>query len=147
MKKLIIFDFDGTLFDSVDDVVIFALPTQVTNGDCANAGILGYRTLDPENSYYLIENERNATLFNKNKYDFIKYGFISEGALNEIRNVGGTVVVFVVTKDMANGQLGYKVGTNFFLEDPIGWSMIFVSILSLVWPTCRIFIKKKVRVI
>ena len=56
-------------------------------------------------------------------------------------------MVFVVTKDIANNELGYTVGTNFFLEDPIGWTMIFVSILSLVWPVCRIFIKKKVRVI
>ena len=131
----------------LDDVVIFALPSQVSNGDCAAKGLLGYRTLDPENSHYLIDTDRNAALFNNNKYDFVEYGFISQEAINEIKNVGGTVVVFVVTKDIANNELGYTVGTNFFLEDPIGWTMIFVSILSLVWPVCRIFIKKKVRVI
>ena len=56
-------------------------------------------------------------------------------------------MVFVVSKDIANKELGYKVGTNFFVEDPVGWSMIFVATLSMVWPICRIFIKKKVKVI
>ena len=86
-------------------------------------------------------------LFNQNKYDFVANGFISAEAIKEVENVGGTVVVLIVTKDVANNKLGYKVGTNFFLEDPIGWSMIFVASLSLVWPAVRIFVKKKVRVI
>ena len=130
-----------------DDVFIFALPSQASSGDCEEEGLLGYRTLDPKSSYYHIANDANAKAFNENQYDFVKHGFISQNAINEVKGIGGSVVVFVVTKDIANDQLGYTVGTNFFLQDPIGWCMIFASCAGLVWPTCRIFIKKKVRVI
>ena len=136
----------GVLYEK-NDVVIFALPSQSSTEGCSEAGLLGYRTLDPENSHYLIDEARNAELFNNNKYDFVANKFISEQAINEVKNVGGTVVVFVVTKDIANKQLGYNVGTNFFLEDPIGWSMIFVVCASMIWPAIRIFVKKKVKVI
>ena len=137
---------DGITYQK-DDVIIFALPSGSSSSECIGQGLLSYRTLDNKNSHYLIENDKNAELFNKYKYDFVDYGFISSKAIDEVKNVGGTVVVFVVTKDVANNQLGYHVGTNFFMEDPVGWSMIFVSLLGLVWPTCRIFIKKKVRII
>ena len=155
VKVLAVKTSDGkNVFENSDEsrvpyVIIFALPSQVTSGDCMSDGLLGYRTLDPENSHYLIDDQRNADIFNSTKtgLDFVKLGFISKNAIQEIENVGGTVVVFVVTKDIANDELGYKVGTNFFMEDPIGWSMIFVAALSMIWPACRIFIKKKVRVI
>ena len=120
----------------------------LSSSECSEGGnLLGYRTIDPLNSNYLISADNYAALFNKNQYDLVKYGFISQSAIEEIKNAGGTVVVFVVTKSDANGKLGYKVGTNFFMEDPTGWSLIFALGASLVWPACRLVIKKKVRVI
>lgn len=129
-----------------DDVIIFALPSQSSSKECNSQDLLKYRTLYPKNSYYLVSTERNAELMSGNQYDFVEYGFISKAAIEEIKNVGGTVVAFVVTKDIANDELGYRIGTNFFSEDPIGWTMIFVSALSLIWPAIRIFVKKKVKV-
>lgn len=148
VDNLIIGNEEGVNYQK-DDVIIFALPSQVTGGDCMSAGLLGYRTLDKENSHYLINSDKNAQVFNNTKtgIDFVSYGFISQEAIKEIKNVGGTVVVFVVTKDIANNTLGYKVGTNFFMEDPVGWTMIFLLPCVMVWPAVRVFIKKKVRVI
>ena len=134
----------------VDDVIIFALPSQSGgNNDCESQNLLSYQTLDPANSHYLVETQRNAnTLTNKEGgIDFVAYGFISKEAINEVNSVGGTVVVFVVTKDIANNQLGYSVGTNFFMKDPVGWVMIFVFAALCLIPTYRVFVKKKVRVI
>ena len=129
-----------------DDVIIFALPTQAVGAECATNGLLGYRTLDPENSNFLVD-EISANQLNGQQYDFVEQKIISEQAIEEVKNIGGTVVVFVVTKDIANGKLGYSVGTNPFMEDPLGWTLIIVaSILALI-PSYRIFFKKKVRII
>ena len=82
-----------------------------------------------------------------NHFDFVEQGFISKEAIAEVTNVGETVVVFVITKDIANHTLGYSVGTNFFMEDPLGWTMIFITAILALIPARRIFVKKKVRVI
>lgn len=149
VDKLLIGGEEGIQYEK-DDVVIFALPSQSgSESGCGEEGLLSYRTLDPENSNYLISTDANARTFNNTKtgIDFISYNFISKEAINEVNNVGGTVVVFVVTKDVANDQLGYSVGTNFFVEDPVGWIMIFAFACCWTMPVYRIFVKKKVRVI
>lgn len=130
-----------------DDVIIFALPSQVTGSECVSNGLLGYRTLDPENSYFLVSSGSVANRLNNNQFDFVAQQFISKEAIKEVTNIGGTVIVFVVTKDVANGVLGYSVGTNFFMEDPLGWTMIFMTAILALIPGYRIFVKKKVRVI
>ena len=132
---------------SEDDVIIFALPSQVTGSECVSNGLLGYRTLDPENSYFLVSSGSVANRLNNNQFDFVAQQFISKEAIKEVTNIGGTVIVFVVTKDVANGVLGYSVGTNFFMEDPLGWTMIFMTGILALIPGYRIFVKKKVRVI
>ena len=144
--KLLIGSEKGVKYEK-DDVVIYALPTQTVGADCVSNGLLGYRTLDPQNSYFYVQSDTIATRLNNNQYDFVKNQYISAQAIKEINSIGGTVVVFVVTKDIANTQLGYSVGTNFFMEDPIGWTIIFVSAILALLPSYRIFIKKKVRII
>ena len=37
-----------------------------------------------------------------------------------------SIIVPVEYLDVANNVLGYKVGTNFYMEDPVGWTMIFL---------------------
>jgi hypothetical protein len=155
VKRQYNYQIDGLIVGGTDegfnysknDVIIFALPSQATGSDCVNNGLLGYRTLDSENSHLLIDSTNAAARMSQNRYDLVAQGFISKEAIAEVNNIGGTVVVFVVTKDIANHTLGYSVGTNFFMEDPLGWSMIFITAILSFIPGYRIFVKKKVRVI
>ena len=147
INSLIIGGKDEGFHYQKGDVIIFALPSQADGQDCVSNGLLGYRTLDPENSHFLVSNDSNASRLSNNQFDFVAQGFISKSAIAEVNNIGGNVVVFVVTKDIANNVLGYKVGTNFFMEDPLGWTMIFITAILAFIPGYRIFVKKKVRVI
>ncbi len=147
INSLIIGGKDEGFHYQKGDVIIFALPSQADGQDCVSNGLLGYRTLDPENSHFLVSSDSNASRLSNNQFDFVAQGFISKSAIAEVNNIGGNVVVFVVTKDIANNVLGYKVGTNFFMEDPLGWTMIFITAILAFVPGYRIFVKKKVRVI
>ena len=60
-----------------DDVIIFALPSQTTGSECVSNGLLGYRTLDPQNSYFLISSTGVANRLNNNQFDFVAQNAIS----------------------------------------------------------------------
>lgn len=127
-----------------NDTLIFAVPTSQYKGNqSCGAGMLGYRSLD-ENAY-LVLSETDAQYINEHTEAGIN---ISSSYQSIIDNLDGYVYVFVVDRNVAKKDLGMNIGENFFNKDPLGWSLLFIAGLTIVYGLAKVLIfRKKVKVL
>lgn len=129
---------------SDDDVILLVTPTYYFGGDSmCGADVLNYRFLNDEKSYILLDNF--ADFANANKGITLT---LNEKTINVINELGGSAYVVIVSQDVARKELGLPIGENFFLKDPLGWSLVFIAGIGLLYVGIRlVFFRKKVRVL
>ena len=73
---------------------------------------------------------------------------LTDELTQKVNELGGFVYAFVVDKSVAVDDLGFKIGENFFTEDPLGWSLLFFGGIGLIYLGLKLFVfKKKVKVL
>ena len=71
-----------------------------------------------------------------------------EKTIKLVNELGGTMYVFVVDRDVAKNELGFKIGENFFTKDPVGWSLIFIAGFGVIYLGLKLTVfKKRVKVL
>jgi len=129
-----------------NDVIILATPTNYYGGSSAcGENIFSYKTLTNDKTTYLVINKNTAKYINENENVTLT---LSDEARSIIEELGGYVYVFVVDKSVAKNDLGFEIGENFFTKDPLGWSLIIIAGLGLIYLGFKVFVfKKKVKVL
>lgn len=126
-----------------NDIIIFAIP--LYDGgviDSCGAGISSYMVLD-EKSFIEVKNQAEYLNNSDNASYTLDKNYLDIAAQN-----GGYVYAFVVEKTVAEIDLALPVSKFFFLEDPIGWTIIFALAVALIASLVKVFlVRRKVKVL
>lgn len=126
---------------SDDDVVILATPINYLGiGSACGVDILSYKMVE----YVAVDGYAKYANANKglplNLSDKIVQ--IMSGDSNAY------VTAIIVDVEVARKDLGIAIGENFFTKDPLGWSLIFIAGLGVLYLGVKlVFFRKKVRVL
>ena len=73
---------------------------------------------------------------------------LSDDLEKTVRDLGGYAYAFIVDKEVAKKDLGLTIDETVFNKDPIGWTLIFVAGVGLIYVAIKLtFFKKKVKVL
>ena len=129
-----------------DDVFIFASKTNSYGQGEECLGLFNYKSLFNREAYYVLSEEMSQKINSANAP--IAVMKLTAELQEVIKQLNGDYYLIVVDLDVAKNDLGFKIGENFFTKDPLGWSLIFIAGIGLIYASLKLVIfKKKVRVL
>ena len=148
VSDIMFYGTNGYTFEE-GDVVILATPTNYYGGnqDCAY-NIFNYRSVLNKGAYVIINDWLKNGLNNSSAEAGFSLGTIGSMIIEEVNASGGTYYMFVVSKDVANKELGIAIEKSTFAKDPLGWALISCAVIGLIYLGLKLtLLRKRVRVL